>query len=495
MSDESQRFCRNRKRISYVNTLNRRAFIRTAAAGAWAMTRAAHAGAEYSATTRPNLVFVFADQWRAQATGYAGDPNAHTPNLDRLAAQSVNCANAVSTCPVCSPYRGSLMTGCYPLTHGVFLNDVPLAPDRVSFADVLNDAGYLTGYIGKWHLDGHGRSAFIPPERRQGFAFWRAQECTHDYNRSHYFADTDQALTWEGYDALAQTREAQRFLREDAGDNPFALFISWGPPHNPYETAPEEFRALFDPEKIALRPNVPEPAAAEARRDLAGYYAHGAALDACLGMLLTTLDELGLSENTVFVFTSDHGDMLGSRGEQRKQRPWDEAVRVPLLVRFPARLGAAQREVACPIATPDLMPTLLRLMGVTPPAVEGHDYSEVLAGAQPAETDAAALIACYTPFGEWTRGKGGREYRGIRTAHHTYVRSLDGPWLLYDNEADPYQMSNLCDDAARADLRNRLDSLLQAKLDALGDRFLPGPEYIRQWGYTVDANGTAPYAP
>ena len=151
--------------------------------------------------TKPNVVFVFADQWRAQATGYAGNPDVRTPTLDRLASESLNFTTAVSGCPVCCPARASLITGRYPLTHGVFLNDVHLRHDAVSFADTFNRAGYDTGYIGKWHLDGRGRSAFIPQEDRQGFDFWHVRECTHQYWDAFYYADTPVKKTWPGYDA------------------------------------------------------------------------------------------------------------------------------------------------------------------------------------------------------------------------------------------------------------------------------------------------------
>lgn len=475
--------------------MNRRTFLEALAAGAFGAEFAARGAETRRAGRNPNLLFVFADQWRAQATSYAGDPNVHTPNLDALAARSVNFVNAVSSCPVCSPYRASLLTGQYPHTHGVFLNDVCLRSEAVSFAEVLNEAGYDTGYIGKWHLDGHGRSNFIPPERRQGFQFWRVMECTHDYNHSNYYADTDTKLAWEGYDAIAQTREAIRYLKEQRSDRPFALFLSWGPPHNPYETAPEEFRQLYTPEAITLRPNVPDDAAETARRDLAGYYAHCSALDKCLGDLLATLRALHIEEDTLLVFTSDHGDMLGSHGEQRKQRPWDESIRVPLLLHCPALLGTDGTVSEHPISTPDLMPTVLGLCGVTPPAgVQGNDLSlHVRVGSAP--EDDAALIACYSPFGEWTREKGGKEYRGLRTKRYTYVRGLDGPWLLFDNDEDPYQRENLRGRPEHAELEAGLDVRLQSKLAEIDDAFEPGPEYVGRWGYPTDKGGTVPYAP
>ena len=157
---------------------------------------------------RPNVVILLANQWRGQALGCAGDPNARTPRLDRLASQGVMLATAVSNCPVCSPFRASLMTGRYPLSHGVFVNDVCLNREAVSLAQAFGKAGYRTGYIGKWHLDGHGRSSFIPKERRQGFEFWRANECTHDYNHSLYYADLDEKHYWNGYDAAGADRRS-----------------------------------------------------------------------------------------------------------------------------------------------------------------------------------------------------------------------------------------------------------------------------------------------
>jgi arylsulfatase A-like enzyme len=478
-------------------TLNRRTFL-TASAGAlgaaWLATSQRRTRAEVPAR-KPNLVFVFADQWRAQAAGYAGDPNARTPNLDRLARESVNFDNAVSCCPVCSPYRASLMTGRYPLTHGVFLNDVCLSTDAVSLAQAYSAAGYDTAYIGKWHLDGHGRGAFIPRERRQGFGFWKVLECTHDYNRSAYYGDEPAKLFWEGYDAVAQTREAQRYIRDHAKSKPFALVLSWGPPHDPYLTAPTKYRAMFKPESLTLRPNVPAETAAQTRTNAAGYYAHCAALDDCIGDLLATLKECGLQDDTVFVFTSDHGDMLGSQGQTHKQRPWDESVRVPLLVRYPAALGTQGKTLDVPINSPDLMPTVLGLCGVAiPKTVEGLDLSGLARGKGGPEVE-AALIMCVQPFGQWTRAGGGKENRGVRTRRYTFVRDLGGPWLLYDNEKDPYQMTNLVNRPEHAAIQKELDGLLAKKLEATRDEFLPGPKYLEKWGYKVDPTGSVPYTP
>ena len=445
---------------------------------------------------KPNIVVVLADQWRTQAFGFAGDPNVRTPNFDRLAGESVRFINAVSGLPVCSPTRASLLTGQRPLTHGVFLNDVPLNLDAVTLPKTLKTAGYETGAIGKWHIDGHGRLSFIPPERRQGFDYWKVNECTHSYTDSIYYADTSEKLHWSGYDALDQTRDACDFLRAHANaEKPFLLWLAWGPPHDPYFTAPPKYRALYDAAKLTLRPNIPEKLEAQARKDLAGYYAHCSALDDAMGALLETLRASGLAENTIFVFSADHGDMLGSQGMWKKQKPFDESARVPFLIRWPAALGKSARELAAPINSEDLMPTLLGLAGVPiPKSVEGLDYSAHLRGG-PAPGDGGTILTCVAPFADFERRNGGKEYRGIRNARYTFVRDLEGPWLLFDNDTDPHQMHNLVNTPEHAALQSELDAQLQRKLKANSDEFLPGPKYIGKWGWQVSAQGTVPYGP
>ena len=444
----------------------------------------------------PNVLFILADQWRAQAFSHAGDPNVHTPHIDALQRESVHCINAVAGLPVCCPSRASLLTGQRELTYGVFLNDVALNPRADSLGKAFAKAGYATGYIGKWHLNSNGRSAFIPRERRQGFDYWKVLECTHDYNHSPYYADGPEKLQWEGYDAIAQTRDAGQYLRDHSrSGKPFFLFLAWGPPHDPYQSAPPKYRAAYNAAALKLPANIPPELEAKARTALAGYYAHCAALDDCVGELLETLRETGLAENTLVVFTSDHGDLLGAHGSFNKQQPYDESVRIPLLLRWPKGFGNRPRSLEAPINSEDIMPTLLGLCRVPiPKSVEGLNYSKyVLGGRDP--SDGAALLTCVAPFGQWERRIGGREYRGIRTRSHTYVRDLQGPWLLFDNQSDPGQLNNLANNPAHAKLQSRLDALLHRKLKAAADPFLPGDVSIRKWGYTVDVNGTVPYAP
>jgi arylsulfatase A-like enzyme len=444
----------------------------------------------------PNIVFVFADQWRRHAFGYAGDPNVQTPNIDAFAAESVNFDNAVSGCPVCTPYRASLMTGVYPHRHKLMVNDQCLYEryDGPFLAECLRDGGYHTAYIGKWHIDGKGRNAFVPEERRLGFEWWKGFECSHDYRESpYYFGDDPRPHMWQGYDADSQTDEACRYLREEAGDAPFALFLSWGPPHNPFGTAPAEFEAMYDPAKIELSPNVSDDVADQAREELAGYYAHCSALDAAFGRLMAALAVTGRDKDTIVIFTSDHGDMLGSQGAFRKQRPWAESARVPFLVRHPQ--VAAPRVEHAPVDAPDLMPTLLALAGVPiPDAVQGKDFSATITEGRPSGIE-SALLSLYSPFHEWWYNNGGRELRGLHDERYTYVRTLEGPWLLYDNLEDPQQMNNLVREADYAAKVAEFDAALTTRLEAVGDDFAPAKEIMEREAYACHPNGQPKITP
>jgi arylsulfatase A-like enzyme len=430
------------------------------------------------------VLFILPDEWRAQSTGYNGDPNVRAPVLDRLAAESVSFDTAISGTPVCCPFRASLMTGQYPLTNGVFINDVELRPNGTTLAQAFQTAGYRTGYIGKWHLYGspdgkYGRRlAYIPPENRLGFEYWKACECTHEYNHSLYYEGNDpEPKYWPGYDAIAQTDDACRFIGEQArGRNPFLLVLSLGPPHFPLPTAPGQYRAQFEKAEIGLRPNVAPDKRELAIRDLRGYYAHMLALDDCFARLLGALDKAGVADDTIVVLTSDHGDMMHSQGLTTKLHPWDESIRVPFLVRYPAKLGRKSRRIHTPFNSPDIMPTLLRLANLkVPDSVQGRD------GFSTPKSEHGALISLPVPITE-ARRWGFAEYRGLRTERHTYVRSIHGPWLLYDNQTDPYQMHNLCGKAGHTTLQQRLDRMLDASLREVHDDFLPAAEYVKRAG-------------
>jgi arylsulfatase A-like enzyme len=433
----------------------------------------------------PNVLFVIADEWRAQALSFNGDVNVRTPVLDQLAKESISFDNAVSGCPVCCPARASIMTGQYPLTNGVFINDVELKPNAPTLGETFAKAGYQTGFIGKWHLYGspdgkYGRRlAPVPRDKRFGFDYWKACECTHEYNHSLYYEGDDPTPKyWPGYDADSQTDDACRFIEKHAsGKNPFLLFLSLGPPHFPYPTAPAKYREIYAAQEIVLRPNVPAAKRKDALEILRGYYAHMAALDDCFARLSATLEKQKIADDTILVFTSDHGDMMLSQGLTTKLYPWDESVRIPFLLRYPRKFGRSGRRVKKPMNMPDMMPTLLSLAGLkTPDSVQGRDIF-----AEAKSADDSAFISLPVPITE-ARRYGFAEYRGLRSERYTYVRSIKGPWLLYDNQQDPYQMHNLCGKPEAAKVQAGMERQLVARLRELKDEFLPAKEYIDRAG-------------
>jgi arylsulfatase A-like enzyme len=419
--------------------------------------------------TRPNVLILLPDQLRAQALHCAADPNVQSPHFDRLAAEGVQVRHSLTTNPVCTPARAALLTGRYPHATGLIHNNLRLPEEEITFAEVLRDQGYATGYIGKWHLDGEERPGFVPPgPRRQGFDYWAAFNRGHRYWDSVYFRDTPEPIHQSGYEPDYQTDLALEFVRAHR-DRPFCLVLAWGPPHTPL-TPPDHDRALYDPQRLELRPNVPPEEAARAREELAGYYGHITALDRNAGRLLDELDRLGLASRTLVVLTSDHGDLLGSHGLYRKGSPLEESARVPLLLRWPDGLPAGY-EADVLAASVDLMPTLLALCGApVPERVQGRDLSTWLRGAGAAPGQEA-------PDAVYLEGRMGRpeEWRAIRTRRHLLaveVREPAAARYLFDLEADPYQQRNLAGAPQVAQVEVALMGRLRALARETGDRAL-----------------------
>jgi arylsulfatase A-like enzyme len=455
-----------------------------------------------SSKKKPNILFVFADQLRSMELGCYGGRQVPTPNMDRMAKEGVRFSHAYSTYPVCSPFRGMLMSGNFPMKNGLVMNDHYLRNPNPYFAEVCKANGYQTGYIGKWHMDGRGRNTNIPPERRRGFDFWRTLECTHGYfNSEYYYQDEKTRRKWEGYDAVSQTAAACGFMEEKtSGSDPFCLFLSWGPPHDPY-TAPPEYMKRFPLNKIELRDNVNDFAANEkmmAECDTAlnaahvgtrraflpnltdrsnnavkkwyqGYYAAIAALDDGLGKIFQTLEKTGQLDNTIMVFTSDHGDNLGSHRQYGKQLPYEESISIPFMIRYPEKIKAGIETDAL-LAPIDIMPTLLSLADIPCPPVDGKDISGAAAGRNEAVQDAVLLMRMIWLGTNWiTNGSG--PWRGVRTRRYTYARKsvTRQPWMLFDNEKDPQQMDNLVANPAYAKLVKKLDEKTDELLSAAGD--------------------------
>ena len=454
--------------------------------------------------SHPNLVYVLADQLRYQSCGYAGDPRARTPSIDRLAAESMDFRNAISGHPVCAPYRASLFTGKYPSSTGMAINEMRLNPNHRCIGHVLGEGGYDTCYIGKWHLwanelgnhDDPRNSYTAPGPHRLGFdGEWRAYNFHHRYFDAYFHTDSPQRITIPGYEPDGQTDLAiDALLRSTATDRPLALVLSYGTPHDPWsaDNVPGEYLDLFQDVEFPLPPNYrneDDPHAdrwaqlrAHEREELAEwmrvYYAMTSNLDCNVGRLLKAIDELGLRDDTIVVFTSDHGEMFGAQGRRAKNIFYEEAIRVPFLVRWPDHVPSGRASDVC-LNTPDIMPTLLGLLGLPIPAeVEGIDLSHAALGRPGPEPEAALLqgMGCTATWED------GHEWRAIRDKRFTYaIYRADGQELLFDNVDDPYQMYNLVDDAAHQETLDRLRAMLKTRMETLGDSFEACTWYRDHW--------------
>ncbi|NMA47689.1 MAG: sulfatase [Lentisphaerae bacterium] len=428
---------------------------------------------------QPNILFVFSDQHRKHNLGCYGDAQVRTPNLDSLARDGLRFEHCISNAPLCVPMRGSLLTGRYAWKHRAITNDLPVDPQCPSIAQQLAGAGYHTGYIGKWHLGGIPRSKAIPTGERLGFHEWKGANCNHVYNKGYYFDEDEQRHEIPGFQSVGETDLALDFIdRNSAAQQPWALFLAWSPPHEPFNAVPDEYLQLYEPQSLTLRPNVPAELHEQARSWLRAYYALITLLDDQFGRLLVRLDQLGIADNTIVIYTSDHGDMLGSHGLRNKQLPHEESIAVPLLARWPGHIPSGTREHLCSLT--DLPVTIAALAGAAPwPGCDGQDLSAMWLNND--DGLAAALIYDLVPCHQ-AEDRGAGEWIGLRTPQWTFSQDGHGiPQLLFDNLADPMQLSNLAKQPAKSALIRDLQSALQQMLAAAGSyTFRPWQQMIRE---------------
>jgi len=418
----------------------------------------------------PNIVFLLADQWRPQTLPAAGDTNLIAPNLARLGKEGVHCRRAYATNPVCSPSRASILTGRYPHACRVPRNDLPLALEEPSLALELKKAGYATGYIGKWHLDGEGKPGFVPPgPRRRGFDFWAAFNRGHAYYDPTYFGDSPEPVRPGGFEPDYQTDLAIRFIRSHR-DRPFFLYLSWGPPHPPRK-APEAFLRRYDPRAFRLAANVPDHYEAKAREGMHGYYALCTAVDANLGRVLAALDELRLADDTIVVFTSDHGDMLGAHGLEFKGLPYEESSRIPLLIRYPRKLGRDVDNDTL-VSNADLMPTLLSSCGAgIPESVQGRNLAPLLFEGRGESPESVYAYGRLGTAEEWRMV--------VRGYDKLVVNARLEATHLYNLGQDPLEMNNLAGEAGSLRKRDELRAVLRMRMRELGDTMDPSGLRLR----------------
>ncbi len=421
-------------------------------------TQGSKPGAAGAVPARPNILWVVTTQWRAQATGYAGDSNARTPHLDRLAAEATNYAQAVTPHPFGPFARAALLTGVPSPENGIADYYDPLPASSRTVAHQLREHGYRTAFFGKWHLyrrdpaappvgEAHARIV-VPPERRGGFEFWEGFESGFLLN-DPWLHGTRLPVPERvaGYQSDIVCDRAVDWIRRAGVPNcsaPWFVMVSLEAPHPPYD-APAAGVAARDPAGIVLAPNVPRGGEVEARarRELAGYHAHLEATDRAIGRLIAAVPR----EAAIVVFTSVHGDMHGAHGLLRKGWPHEESVRVPLLVRGANRdrlgswvlgLGSGSRSGEL-VSLLDLNQWTLEWGGIPQPKTQDP---------KPKTEIQRISMPSVVPFPLQCD----RVWRGVRTATRKIVLNADGtPWLFFHLDEDPLEQRNLAADPRQAE--------------------------------------------
>jgi arylsulfatase A-like enzyme len=470
--------------------------------------------------SQPNLLFILTDQQRYDSMACYGNTQIDTPNLNRLAGESVVFEHAYVTQPVCSPARASLMTGFYPHACGVTRCNVPLPADLPTLAEML-PGEYACAHMGKWHLGDeifaqHGFERWVGSEdtyRR----FYSSPELLDHLSEYHHF------LAAAGFEPDAESlgqrvysrhmaasleepytkaaflgQQAVQYLNE-IGDRPFCLVVSYLEPHPPH-TGP--FNEHYDPAGLPVGPNFRCKPAANApllNRVMAAYYAQSeeygidlrseagwrevrarywgniTLVDRSVGAILNALEANGLADDTIVVYTSDHGEMAGDHGILGKTVMYEEAVRVPMLLRVPA-LGRQGRLIPGNFSQIDLLPTLLELMGEpVPDGLQGVSRASVLVGRE--------TLAGNPVFIQWNE-RDGHPMPGeaeVNREMRTPWRSAIAPdrWKLnlsaydqcelYDLNADPAELTNLYDDPEQQERVKALTEMILEWQETFGD--------------------------
>lgn len=421
----------------------------------------------------PNVVVFFTDQQRWDTLGIHGNPLDLTPNLDRLARRHTHLPNAFTCQPVCGPARASLQTGQYAHTVGCYRNGIPLPAGTRTLAHSFAEAGYRTGYIGKWHLNAGAEPGPVPADRRFGYQFWLASDTleftSEAYDTVLYDGD-GQPVKLPGYRVDALTDAAIRFI-DGHRRAPFFLFVSYIEPHfqNHRDDYPapdgyaERYTGAWIPPDLAAL-------AGTAHQHLPGYYGMVKRLDEGYGRIQEALKSLGLDTDTIVLFTSDHGCHFKTRNSEYKRSCHDSSVRIPLVLTGPGFDGGGQLSEL--ISLVDLPPTLLDAAGLPVPAsMQGRSLLPLLRRERQGWPEEVFIQISESQVG-----------RAVRT--HRWKYGVDAPdrngsrdsgagryceQYLYDLQADPYELTNLVGLASHQEVAARLRQRLQARMQEAGE--------------------------
>ena len=433
---------------------------------------------------QPNILFIFSDQQRWDTLGCYGQPLPITPNLDRLASEGTRFEHAFTPQPVCGPARSCLQTGKYATETGCYRNHLSLRPGEPTLARWLSEAGYEVGYLGKWHLGSDSgphlerppfdcRTSPIPAERRGGYTdFWLAADAleftSHGYGGHMFDADGNKReFPPDRYRVDAETDWALEYLQTRTDDKPFFLFISYLEPH--HQNDHEHFEGPRGSKQRFADFVVPgdlEGLEGDWQEEYPDYLGCCHSLDENVGRIRSELERLGLWEDTLLIYTSDHGCHFRTRNSEYKRACHDGCLRIPMLLHGPGFRGGKVVEEL--VSLVDLPPTILQAGGVNPPAsMHGRPVQQLIEGtatdwpddvfAQISESHCGRAIRT-TRWKYSVRAPRGTGHPGFRDSD-VYVEDF-----LYDLEADPYEHANLVRDPSHAGVRAELAARLKRRM-------------------------------
>lgn len=436
-----------------------------------------------------NVLILYTDEHHFNTLGCYGGTVVDTPNIDSIGLSGAIATRFYATTPVCSPSRACFMTGMYPTTTGITTNNIPL-PDRfVTFAQVLQQQGYATGYAGKWHLAGTAKPGWSP---RPSFGF---EDNRYMFNRGHWkiLVDTPEGprvgarnrrgrptygvagANEQNYTTDFLTTKAIQFIRAHR-DRPWCYMVSYPDPHGP-NTVRAPYDRMFEPEDVVIPRTLhvpsdrapawckPNPALKERllRRIMPPYYGMVKCIDDNVGRILRTLEELGIRQRTIIVFTSDHGDLCGEHGRLNKGVPFEGSARVPFLISAPGIIPAGTT-IDMALGCVDFFPTLCGLMDLQHPVrqhLQGRDASRLFRG------ESSDNWVDYTVIRSTSRER----WIGVVTRRYKLILShIERPWL-FDLEKDPDELTNFWDAAELGTIRQVLVKRLQDYAETVNDGY------------------------
>lgn len=444
---------------------------------------------------RPNVLVFFTDQQRWDTTGVHGNPLDLTPNFDRMAQQGTHLWHSFTPQPVCGPARSCMQTGLYATTSGCFRNGIPLPPELPTLAQLFRAGGYTTGYIGKWHLAEHEP---VPPHERGGYEYWLASnllEFTSDAYQTVLYNNEMEPVRLPGYRVDALADAAIRFIDQHQ-QQPFFLFLSFLEPHHQNQRddypAPDGYRERYQGRWIP-----PDLAAlgGSAHAQIGGYYGMVKRLDEALGRLLDALKSLGLIQNTIVLFASDHGCHFKTRNEEYKRSGHESSIRVPVALQGPGFDGGGQLRKL--VSLVDLPPTLLDAVGLPVPShMQGRSVMPLLRRSPTEWPDEVFIQISESQVGRAVRTE--RWKYGVVAPHKD--GSQDSASLryveayLYDLLADPYELNNLIGRESHREVSRVLRERLQRRMVAAGEVVAEIEQAPTRAGHQYDVSSADAYS-